>query len=186
MAMSRDGGRRWLCRCDCGNEVSVATGSLRCGETQSCGCLRREITGQRTRTHGLSRKSGTYAVWVGMRDRCFCVTDTSYHRYGGRGITVCERWSSFENFLADMGERPPGMTIDRIDNNGPYSPENCRWATNLEQSRNKRTSILITVGSETLCLSEWADRTGIDYWTLHGRIRRGWDPVRVVTTPKEA
>lgn len=125
------------------------------------------------RTHGKSRTK-IYQIWLAMRQRCYHLTNKQYKYYGGRGIKVCDKWKKFENFFADMGERPEGLSLDRIDNNGNYCPENCRWATRKEQSRNTGRNIRITLNGKTKVLKDWAKDTGINYYTLRGRLRKGW------------
>lgn len=173
----------WLCRCDCGKVKSLRkTNFLR--NTRSCGCLGNAMTAARHTTHGMS---GTpeHGIWSGLKNRCLSSTDMDYARYGGRGITVCPSWlESFETFFADMGPRPsPGHSIDRINVDGPYSPENCRWATVKEQQRNRRSNTLVTHQGETLTLIEWSERTGLSYGALKLRIQKGWAADRALTTP---
>lgn len=172
----RKGQRIWSCTCDCGAIVDASTGELLRGEKRSCGCLHKEVTAARMRTHGKS-KSTEYVIWDHMRDRCLNPSDPAYANYGGRGVSVCSRWAaSFENFLADMGERPDGMTLDRMDNDGPYSPENCRWATRKEQNRNRRDNRMVVVGGVEATLAEHCERTGIPYGRALYRLKAGYAP----------
>ena len=138
---TKHGKPTWLCRCDCGSDHVVVGANLRSGNSQSCGCLQREEAGARALTHGHAAGVGvspTYQTWTGMIQRCTNPERKHWERYGGRGISVCTEWAaSFESFLADMGERPEGTSIDRIDGNGNYEPGNCRWATPAEQEANK-------------------------------------------------
>lgn len=140
--------------------------------------------GNPRKTHGHKPNKGptpTYRVWTQMRARC---RDLSNIDYGGRGIKVCERWKhSFENFLEDMGTRPECRTLDRIDMNGNYEKSNCRWATVLEQGRNKRNNIVIEIDGVKKCLSEWAEMFGVPFATAYLRRRRGWDEIKAVSEP---
>jgi hypothetical protein len=139
---------KWFCACDCGILVSVDGSKLRNGETKSCGCLQKQEQAKRiiklNTKHGHNKKgqqTKTHKSWTAMLQRCNNPKNTSFKDYGGRGIKVCERWSDFENFLQDMGERPKNKTLDRINVNGDYEPNNCRWATLSEQQRNRRCKI---------------------------------------------
>jgi hypothetical protein len=178
-------GTRITCLCDCGNITVVSLANLCTGHTQSCGCLRAEVTADRSYKHGASRrgkKTPTYNIWCGMvKHSCTDQNDKNWPNYGGRGIAVCERWQSFENFLADMGERPEGGTIERIDHNGPYSPGNCTWATRKEQNRNTRRNKILTYGDKTQTLAQWAEDLGINHASLLGRLNRGWSLERALT-----
>lgn len=160
----------WLCTCDCGKEVSVATGSILNGDTKSCGCLHRELSALSNSTHKMWG-TGTYRSWIAMMGRCANKNHHAYPYYGGRGISVCDKWHLFENFLADMGERPKETSIDRFpDNNGNYEPGNCRWATMHEQTRNKRNSVFIEFGGRNQCVADWAREIGISTSTLRYRL----------------
>jgi DNA-binding CsgD family transcriptional regulator len=145
---TKGGQAKWLCRCDCGNHTSTSGASLRRGSTRSCGCYARERQVLLHTTHGHS-KSKEYEIWANMIARCYRPTAVGYGRYGGRGIKVCDRWrSSFQNSLADMGSRPPGLTVERKNNNGNYEPLNCRWATRKEQANNRRKNPLYKLTDE--------------------------------------
>lgn len=176
---SQNGGRRWLCRCECGNEKIVLSEHLRSGATKSCGCLMREVAAELLRSqnlrHGLSTRLNPRSeveIWRGMKRRCMDTKHKSFARYGGRGIRVCERWmNSVEAFVEDMGPRPsPAHSIDRIDSDGDYEPGNCRWATASEQRRNQKhgrcVRWFVTPDDERLTLSEVANRLAIRVGTL--------------------
>jgi hypothetical protein len=143
------------------------------------------------KTHGMTRVGGhkgpinpTYLSWQRMKGRCLNPKDQDYRHYGGRGITVCERWMKFENFLADMGERPAGLQIDRYPNNdGNYEPSNCRWATKKQNARTRRRCVMITVSGVTRSATEWDEVTGLGRDTCSQRIKAGWDPVKAAITP---
>ncbi len=163
-------GRRYWCKCECGFEKVVHGGELRLGRSTSCGC------NGSTFAHGSARrgkKTKLYNTWVMMRTRCSNPSRKEYALYGGRGITVCDRWSVFSAFAADMGEPPsPRHSIDRIDNDGNYEPENCRWALPKLQRRNSRRIVQIAVGQTAVCLTNWCKAHGITYSAAHSRLQR--------------
>jgi len=140
--MSDNGRNRivWRCKCDCGGETTVLTEALTKGYSRSCGCLKTEVMQNLKKTHGHSRNgnSPTYVVWRNMLQRCHNPKRKDFRYWGGRGVSVCERWHTFENFLADMGEKPPGLMIERVDNSGNYELSNCIWTTRAKQNANRR------------------------------------------------
>jgi hypothetical protein len=160
----------WRCRCECGGETEVPVNYLVRGNTRSCGCLAVEMKPTYRRKHGKSQ-TDMYFAWKTMHRRCTDPKHPRWERYGGRGITVCDRWKSYENFLADMGERPEGTSIDRIDLDGPYAPENCRWATPKEQARNKSNSRFVEWDGRRQTIAAWAEEQGIGESTLRARLR---------------
>lgn len=176
---------RWLCRCECGDDTIVVADNVMSGHTRSCGCLHREMHADRLRTHGMSQTSPEYTSWRAMRNRCSgAVSGDPGGYYSARGIDMAPEWESFERFYADMGARPsPSHSIDRIDNARGYWPDNCRWATDAEQSRNRRHVQQISHDGLTMSLAEWAVHLGISYATLQGRRNRRWSIERMLTTP---
>lgn len=166
--------RRWSLRCDCGDVFEAVIGMVNAGRVTACHAC---AIARRCKHGGarLGRQHPEYFIWSGLRNRCNSPNTTSYPSYGGRGIRVCARWDSFENFVADMGPRPtPRHTIDRIDNDGNYEPANCRWVTPKDQGRNKRNNRKFTFRGKTLCLTEWAEELGVPVATLRARIRAGY------------
>ena len=186
--VSRDlkwNGHKWLFVCDCGKEKIISIKSVRTGNTQSCGCLSSERLAERNKTHGLSKSNSLeYRSWKDMRMRCRNHNDTDWDNYGGRGIAICERWEDFSAFLADMGPRPRGYTLDRIDSNGNYEPSNCRWATAKTQANNKRSNVYIVIGGEKRTAQEWSDHYGLNRETVLWRLKQGW-PMKRVFTPQD-
>ena len=175
--------RRWVCICDCGNRTTVGQSALKHGKTQSCGCLRIE----RISTHRMS-KTPIYKLWRGIQDRCYNPNDIHYEMYGARGIYMDDKWrNSFEAFASyisdNLGPRPPGYTLDRIDNEGPYAPGNVRWATPKQQATNRRNSIYVEWREKTIPLSDAARETGIPYGVVFVRLKRGWPLEQALMTP---
>lgn len=183
-AESTKRGTRWLVRCSCKakTELVVATSNLRSGNTKSCGCLHKEQLVQKVKKHGRSRTS-IYAIWSVMIQRCQNSNNKDFGHYGGRGITVCDRWLRFEHFLADIGERPENATLERRDNDQGYCPGNCYWATRETQSRNKRNNRKLTLNGVTRLLIDWAEEKNLAPVTIRDRLRKGWSVKRALNTP---
>ncbi len=172
---------KWLCQCECGQQKLIDGINLKKGLSRSCGCLRTMTTANRT--HGQS-KTVEYKTWSGMKKRCYNPRSKSFKDYGQRGITVAPYWlNDFPRFLSDMGHRPPGGTLERINNNGPYAADNCRWAQKAEQGLNTRRNRRITFNGETLTLSQWASRLGESSQTLTKRLARGWSIEQALMLP---
>ena len=171
----------WLCRCECGNEKEVNAGNLKSGNVRSCGCLRHETVTK----HGL-RNTRLNQIWRGIKKRCYNSRSYSYYLYGGRGITMCDEWRNdfllFYNWAINNGYSD-SLSIDRIDVNGNYEPNNCRWATAKEQANNMRVNRLLTYKGQTYTMSEWCNILNMKYVTLFGRLQRGWSIEKAFITP---
>lgn len=163
-------GAVWECKCDCGNIKNVRSGDLRSGNTNSCGCYRKDQTVKAKLTHGASKndnKTGTYKSWTSMKARCYGKYSIEYERYGGRGIEVCDRWkNSFEEFLEDMGERPDGYSLERKNPNGNYEPSNCCWIPNSQQAKNRRTNKYVILNGEKMIQSDAARALNLNPSTI--------------------
>ena len=185
----KTGRARWSCICECGkNNIEVSGRQLLRGKTRSCGCLYKE-----TRTVSKNKKHGyfgtrIYSIWSGMMSRCNNSNHDFYHRYGGRGVKLCERWHKFERFLEDVGLPPSDQhTLDRFpDNDGNYEPSNVRWATQSEQCRNRSNNMFVNYQNQNILVIELAETLGIDYNLLRGRIRNGWSVGDAISTPKQS
>lgn len=173
----------WRCACDCGAITIASSSNLIRGVTTSCGCYKAERQREANIRHG-QHGTGAHTSWMSMRQRCLNPKCPAFPSYGGRGITICPRWDRFENFLDDMGQRPHGLELDRIDVNGNYEPSNCRWATQLQQGRNQRKTRFATINGATKPLTEWADHYGINRKTLETRLRAGWPVEDALSRPK--
>ncbi len=169
-----DNATLWKCLCDCGREAIIRGYDFKSGKQKSCGCLRDISTKKRMTTHGESHKTSEYKAWRAMHDRVYRPTTPQLKRdYKDRGITICQRWHVYENFISDMGRKPtPKHSLDRIDNNGNYEPLNCRWATRLQQNTNRRNTVFLTFKGEKKPLVEWVKITGISYGTLRSRLKK--------------
>lgn len=172
---------KWDCVCSCGNKGSVLGNNLTRGISTSCGCYISEVTSKRNHKHGLAH-SYIWNVWQMMIRRCYDPDSVAYKNYGGRGISVCERWlNSVENFYLDMGERPSSKySLERIDNNGNYEPSNCKWATTKEQSRNRRNNRVLNCNGIKKCVADFAEEIGVHPDKIHNRLKYGWSDYEAV------
>lgn len=184
LAERQTGKKLWRCVCDCGNETRSTTGNLKSGKSSSCGCYRRDRTVECLSTHKMSR-SREYAIWVGMHNRCRWNGHTNYQNYGGRGIRVCERWADFQSFYDDMGPCPSGLTIERINVDGDYTPENCKWETKTEQQYNKSTTRWIVYKGERMAVGKTVHLVGdiVSISVALHRLTRGWSVDDALTHP---
>lgn len=183
----KDGVRHfWYFRCKCGTEEVKHAGHIVGGRSTSCGCSHSKNLANRNRTHGLT-KNKLYVIWKAIHQRCENTNHAQYGDYGGRGIRVCKRWSGTngaKNFINDMGERPKGCSVERRNNDKGYSPENCYWATKIEQARNKRNNLLITAFGRTQCLAAWSDEIEAKPGALYYRIVTAkWPTEKALTEP---
>ena len=178
------GGRTaWKCKCDCGRGCVVRGNDLRQGRQVSCGhCRQSADNGRFSHGHAVGKRSRTYRCWASMLSRCNNSNFTQYSDYGGRGICVAETWQDFATFLKDMGECPEGMTIDREDNNGNYCKENCRWATRIQQNRNRRDTPKLSYQGVTQSVPDWAEQLGVHRKTIYRRLRSGLPVEQVLST----
>lgn len=171
---------KFLCRCDCGATTTPNAWNVIYGITTSCGCRQKERASSANLTHGKSQTS-IYRRWAKMKERCLSKDSNDFKHYGGRGIKVCDRWMKFENFCKDMGEIPPGTTLERINNEGNYEPGNCRWATWADQKNNTRQNIKINIGGIIKTAAQWARHAGLSYWCMITRINLGWSGEKLLT-----
>lgn len=181
--------RFWECICECGNKSDCLGENLKKGDTRSCGCLQRELAALRQKSHGESSihgKTKEYRTWVDIKTRCYNEKEPSYFYYGGRGIKVCDRWlNSFENFLADIGRAPSRLhSIERIDVNKDYCPDNCKWATILEQANNKTTTVRFNFRGQSKSIAQWCRDMGLSYHKTRQRVNiLKWDIEKALLTP---
>lgn len=182
VTLDRAGKNALLCKCVCGGQTITRISRLKSGTARSCGCYRRDKATKHGQAKG-GQHNKVYAVWNAIVSRCTRPNDKGYKNYGGRGIRVDPKWMSFAGFYEDMGDKPEGMSIDRIDNDGDYCKANCRWADRVTQNSNKRNSAFLTVNGETKTISAWARVIGSSRGTVLSRIDRGWTIEAAATTP---
>lgn len=187
---SKDGQKTYLCQCDCGRKKIVKSGNLRSGKTKSCGCYNSDRIKEQNKLNFKHGGSGSrlYGIWIDMRARCSYKKSINWHLYGGRGIIVCDAWqndfSVFRDWAFNNGYKD-GLQLDRIDNDGNYEPDNCKWSSRSEQGNNRRTCNYITINGVTKTISEWCDESGVKRSTAYNRIKRGWDGERAVTEKRQ-
>jgi len=173
----------WRCVCSCGKTTDVSSSCLRGNQTKSCGCLFLDLASQKGKNKKIHGKSETriYRIWSNMKSRCYSTTNKKYPSYGGRGIIVCDRWKdSFANFYEDMGEPPLDCSLDRIDVNGNYEKQNCRWATQKEQQNNRRDNVIITIGEKPMTMASYCETHGLNPDKVQQRLKRGWTQEKAV------
>ena len=179
------GKSKWLCLCDCGNKTIVSSGNLKSNHVKSCGCLNKEIARKKLTTHNLSN-TRIYKIFMGMKKRCYNQKAINYCQYGQRGITICQEWLNnfelFYNWSLNNGYKD-NLTIDRIDVNGNYEPNNCRWVTQAEQNLNTRRNHYLTFNGKTHTMKEWTKLLNLTYSALQHRIKRGWTMEKIINTP---
>lgn len=170
----------YLCQCDCGTTKKMKRGTLlrKLDRVLSCGC-QRAISRKRHGHKVGGKPSATYSTWESLKKRC---KDKDDKNYGGRGIKYCEEWEQFENFLKDVGEKPQGFELDRIDNDGDYEPNNVRWISHKENCSNRSDSIIVTIDDKSMCVASWCKKLGVNKDMVYQRIRRGWDAKKAIQT----
>jgi len=173
-------GIKWKFKCDCGNYTYNLIGNVKRGRVQSCGCLHMEKISQTNyKKHGMY-KTSVYSSWSSMKSRCYDKNNSSYKNYGGRGIKVLDRWRKFENFYKDMGDKPKGKTLDRIDNDGDYKPENCRWATWKQQANNRRSCHFITINGIKKTIKDWSKYLNVNRRNIYRKFGEGWSDQKTI------
>lgn len=184
----KDTHKAYLCKCDCGNEKIMKSSDLRSGRVRSCGCYRTQYMINKNTTHGL-RKHRLYGIWNNIKSRCTNPNSDSYNRYGGRGIKMCAEWKdnfkAFYDWSMENGYKE-NLTIDRINNDGNYEPDNCRWVTDKKQANNRNNNKNFTLNNETKTLTEWCEHFNINYRTVQDRLKRGWSIKRALTEPVQS
>lgn len=191
---NKNGRAMWKCKCDCGSEVTILGNMLLNQQATSCGCLRKELAKEaiaRISTKHGGKKDRLYNIWTGMKKRCYSQSNRSYYNYGARGITVCDEWlhdyQAFKDWAYENGYKDDAdkyeCSLDRIDSNKNYSPDNCRWANALQQANNRRDNVTIKLGEDIHTIPEWSRITGISESALRGRVSSGWPAEKILSQP---